>query len=90
MSEVKSGYLLIYGSDGDEVHVDLITEEHYNKIVSALAIGKSKDVRAALEAAEKAAFETGAIQTWFTQTYCNEPWPYNDIKILGTVSVACY
>jgi len=40
-----------------------------------------------LEGAEEIAFESDHIQTWFIQTYCLIPWPYNDIKILGTISI---
>lgn len=77
---MRSGYLLMYSESGDEVHADLITEGHYNKIVTAMEqVGQ--------QAAEEAAFETDPIQGWFTQTYCHEPWPYTDVEILGTVSV---
>ena len=78
---MKTGYLLIYGSDGDEVHINLITEEHYNKIVSAMDISQ--------QAADEVAWGIDPLQRWLTQTYCKEPWPYNDIQILGTVSVCC-
>jgi len=78
---VKEGYLLVYGSDGDEVHVNLITEEHYRKIIAAMEVSQQK--------ASEAAWETEPVQSWFTQTYCVEPWPYNGVHVLGTVSVCC-
>lgn len=73
------GYLLIYSESGDEVHIDLITEEHYNKIVNTFKHGPEMDI-------EDVAFEDEPVQKWSIQTFCDAPWPYNDVKILGTVS----
>lgn len=80
------GYLLMWGEDGDEVHADLITKEHYDRIVAATE--EKIDIWKAMDNASRVAFETDSIARWFTQTYCHEPWPYNGIKILGTISVA--
>ena len=76
--EYKEGYLLMYSSDSDEIHLNLISKEHYDKIVADP--DESQDV----------AFETDSLHTWFSQTQCKEPYPYNDVKILGTVHVWCY
>ena len=75
----KEGYLLIYDESGDEVHVNLISKEHYEKIKAALETGK--------DGAEEA-WATDCLHRWFTQTRCFEPWPYGNVKILGTISVA--
>jgi len=77
----KEGYLLMYGSDSDEIHLNLISETHYDKIVAALD-DPDKSMRMA--------FETDPLYSWFSQTQCNEPYPYNNVKILGTVHVWCY
>lgn len=76
----KEGYLLIYASDGDEIHADLICEEHYNSIMSVFDNP---------DEADKAAFNSDPLHRWFSQTMCNEPWPYINVKILGTVHVWC-
>lgn len=75
----KEGYLLMY-RDTDEIHEDLISEEHYNSIVNALDDA---------DEADEAAFNTDPLHSWFSQTMCHEPWPYKDVKILGTVHVWC-
>ena len=83
---MREGYFLVYSSDGDEVHVDLISKEHYDRIKAVYDNWKSyKDD----EALGEVAWGTEPIETWFTQTRCAEPWPYNDVKVLGTVSVCC-
>jgi hypothetical protein len=75
----SEGYLLIY-SDTDEIHADLICEEHYKQIVNVLDdADKTSD----------AAFNPDPLHSWFSQTMCNEPWPYVDVKILGTVHIWC-
>ena len=80
------GYLLIWGEDGDEVHINLITKEHYDRIVTAMN-EKTNPAWKAQANAEHEAWKTDPITRWFTQTYCNEPWPYEGTKILGTISV---
>ncbi len=75
-----NGYLLIYNDTADEIHIDLISKEHYDKIKAAI-----DDPDKSMEAA----FETNALRSWFSQTQCNEPYPYNDVKILGTIHVWC-
>lgn len=74
--EAKEGYLLMY-QDSDEIHLDLITEEHYKKIDAAL--GKPDE--------DEVAFGEEPLYRWFTQTHCVDPWPYGEVKILGTISV---
>jgi hypothetical protein len=100
----KSGYLRMYTSGGDEMHADLISEEHYKKIKEVW--DDAPDVKNAYLNGEsfeeeykkwpewerrldEAAFETDALFTWFTQTGCVNPWPYTNVKILGTVQVWC-
>lgn len=68
--EAKEGYLMMY-TDSDEVHLDLITKDHYDRI----------------EADEVAFGEEEPLYRWFTQTHCIEPWPYDGVKILGTICV---
>ena len=72
------GYLLLYASDGDEIHANLISEEHYKRILSKDTPDNDEE-----------AFSTEPLYSWFSQTMCNEPWPYRDVKILGTVHVWC-
>jgi hypothetical protein len=74
----KEGYLMMY-SDDDEVHLDLITEEHYKKIE---AVWENLNLDQ-----YSIAFEEEPLYRWFTQTRCVEPWPYNGVKILGTICV---
>lgn len=76
---MREGYFLIY-QDTDETHVNLITEAHYKRIVAQL--GGSGGIL-------EVAFSEEPIERWFTQTHCKEPWPYNDVKVLGTVCVPC-
>ena len=75
---MKEGYLLIY-SEQDEVHADLIPKELYDKIDSNE--GKEEEI-----AFNDASFEA-RIHSWHTQTFCTDTWPYNDTKILGTISI---
>lgn len=85
---MKSGYLLIYPSDSDEVHINLITKDHYDTIVTALNnYGEDPRNPQLMDELSKAAWSTDPIKRWYTQTECNEPWPYNNYTILGTVSV---
>jgi hypothetical protein len=82
MEMPKEGYLLVYGESGDEVHVDLITKEFYNAIVEIIG-----DWEAVMELT----FDDNNFKpvfSWFTQTFCIEKWPYNNVRILGTVSIA--
>lgn len=72
----KEGYLLLYSESSDEIHADLICEEHYNDILES-----------ADEEMEEKAFSREPLESWFSQTMCNEPWPYRNVRILGTVHV---
>lgn len=72
----EEGYLMLY-SETDEIHVDLITEEHYKKIIGTTEADSECEV----------AFGTEPLYRWFTQTHCIDPWPYNKVKILGTTHV---
>jgi len=71
------GYLLIY-TDTDEIHVNLISEDHYNRIMDKFPDEDKVD---------ETAFETEPLHSWFSQTMCNEDWPYKNVKILGTVHI---
>ena len=82
---METGYLLIH-KGSDEVHVDLITEEHYNKIAAVLKMADMSNPKHQI-LIEEAAWNTKPIQSWFTQTYCEEPWPYNGVAIMGTISI---
>lgn len=75
--EAKEGYLLLY-NDTDETHADLISEEHYKKIDAVLGSTDENDI----------AFGEEPLHSWFTQTHCVASWPYDGIKILGTICVA--
>jgi len=85
--KVTEGYLLTYSST-DEVHFQIITKDHYNRIVKAMEEETEPKIKA-LENANEEAFGTDPLISWWTQTYCNEPWPLNNITIHGTVSVCC-
>ena len=74
-----TGYLLLY-SDTDEIHADLISEEHYKEIESEHGTDTEQDV----------AFKRKPLKRWFTQTRCIEPWPYSEDKILGTICIVNY
>lgn len=73
----SEGYLLIYSEGGDEIHADLICKSHYESIISETDPEKM----------EEEAFNPDPLYWWFSQTMCHEPWPYSDVKILGTVHV---
>lgn len=75
----KEGYLLMYGSGGDEIHISLITKKHYNLIIREISNGS--------DVVDETAFETETLYDWFSQTMCNEDWPYTNVKILGTVHI---
>ena len=75
----SEGYLLLY-SESDEIHADLICEEHYKNVIKELDDPDKLD---------EEAFNPNPLHRWFSQTMCNEPWPYGDVKILGTVHVWC-
>lgn len=74
----KEGYLLMYSSDGDEIHISLITEEHYNEILKHINDPEKMD---------EMAFTTDTLYDWFSQTQCNESWPYKNVSILGTIHI---
>lgn len=74
----KEGYLLIYSESSDEIHMNLISLEHYENILGA--INDSYKM-------EKEAFKVDPLHSWFSQRQCNEPWPYENVKILGTIHV---
>lgn len=75
---ITEGYLVMYEESGDEIHTALVTEEHFLRIKNANGS----------EEEDKAFLGTTPLHRWFTQTHCFEPWPYNDIKILGTACIA--
>jgi len=81
--KAKEGYLLMY-QDTDEIHLDLITEEHYKKIDAALGNGNFNNRK---PDEDEVAFGEEPLYRWFTQTHCVEPWPYDGVKILGTICV---
>lgn len=81
----KEGYLLIYSEGGDEIHADLISEDHYKRIVANFDIAKEEIA----DKVDEVAFGTDPLFFWFSQTICNEPWPYSNTKILGTVHAWC-
>lgn len=87
LGSLEEGYLLTWGEGGDEVHADLITKEHYDRIAEAMHEKTDPEWKAQANASEEA-FKIDPLHTWWTQTYCEIPWPYNEIKILGTISVA--
>ncbi len=76
----KEGYLLIYSESSDEIHANLISEDHYNNILNLIDDS---------DAMEEEAFKVEPLFGWFSQTQCNEPWPYTNVKILGTIHVWC-
>ena len=86
---MREGYLLIYIESNDEVHMNLITEEHYNRIIDAQKNGSCDDMVRLIN-------EEEPIERFWMQTFCSsviEPdlvWPYNDTKILGTVCLPMY
>jgi len=81
----KEGYLLMWG-ESDEVHANLIDKDHYDRITNAMNEKTDPEWQAFVNA-EQEAFSNKPLHDWFTQTNCKEPWPYNDVNILGTVSV---
>jgi len=86
LASLKEGYILTWG-ETDEVHANLITKEHYDKIVAAM-LEKTDPEYKTLDNATEEALKTDSLHSWWTQTYCIEPRPYNGIKILGTISIA--
>jgi len=83
MEMPKEGYLLVYGESGDEVHANLITKEFYDAIVEILG-----DWEAVMELTFDDENGFDPIFSWSTQTFFTQEWPYNNVKILGTVSIA--
>ena len=79
----KEGYLLIYADGGDEIHINLIDQDHYNHIMSKWPT----DASDTSDAVDEAAFSRETLYDWFSQTMCNENWPYKNVKILGTVHI---
>jgi len=79
---MEEGYLLIY-SEQDEVHTDLIPKEFYDIITKAIEAedGTVEDI-----AFDEASYKA-RIHCWKIQTFCTDSWPYNDTKILGTISI---
>jgi len=74
----KEGYLLMYAHGGDEIHIDLISAEHYNKIINDNT--NEDDI-------DEVAFAQDPLHYWFSQTMCYEDWPYKNVKILGTIHI---
>ena len=74
----KEGYLLMYSSDGDEIHISLVSQEHYDAILKEINFPDEMD---------RVAFETDSLHDWFSQTQCNEDWPFKNVKILGTIHI---
>ena len=89
---MREGYLLLYFSDGDETHANLISKEHYDRIIEAQRNCPPGEYPREME---DAAWGTEPIERFMIQTYCSSAieachnWPYNNVKILGTVSVPC-
>ena len=69
------GYLLMWPEDGDEIHIELITPEDADKFKTTLGTSEQNEI----------VYEP--IISWFTQTHCSEPWPFNDCEILGTLCI---
>jgi hypothetical protein len=73
----RCGYLLMWEESGDEIHVDLISLMDYKRYKDQM---KNPNI-----------FKTGYERThtpiisWFSQTFCSEPWPFKDCEILGTL-----
>lgn len=69
---MNEGYLLMWHESGDEIHIDLITKEDYDKFCNAKNIDEEMNIN----------YEP--IEHWFIQTGCIESWKFGDYKILGT------
>lgn len=77
--EDKEGYLLLY-RDVNILHIDFITKDHYARISKAIDCKTNKQQR-------NVTFNAYAIDRWRIDEYCRDSWPYNNMKILGAVSV---
>ena len=76
-------YLVLYHSDGDEVHADLVDKSTYDAICIAVNNGDS-------DGAMDAHFSGNILQRFMMQTMCIDKWPYNGAVVKGTVCIWVY
>lgn len=81
---MREGYLWMWPESYDEVHIYLISKEQMEEY-SKLADGWESDWLAAKRRCLEYLLSIEPIEKWFTQTHCQEDWPYGDVKILGTL-----
>jgi len=83
-TKTREGYLLMWPESHDEVHIDLISQRQYDQYLE-LAKGWDQDPVAAKQRCREYLDSITPMERWFTMYACQEPWPYNDVVILGTL-----
>lgn len=91
-SKQKEGYLIISRHDGDELTIYFIEDHEFFKQLKAIPIKEIKDECTVVDfwMDYKCAYLPDGtqryehIERFWTQTFCNEPWPFEGYKILGT------
>jgi len=91
MSKPTQGYLILTDHDRDEITIELITDKViFEKLCKAknhdevFKIRDESEELKAMYADGKKADQLYKKRHFNTQTLCSVPWPFNEIKILGT------
>ena len=84
----KRGYLIFNAEGGDEIHASFLeSAPKTDKLFSELLL-----IEDDYEIGEKYFSyindNPDVTEPWFTQTRCNEPWPFNNYTILNTYCIA--
>jgi hypothetical protein len=75
---MKEGYLNIQDGGGGDIYIILITKEHYDLLTTQWEEKHNFDIKIPKEIKEQSVF-------FGTQPVVWQEWPFNDVKILGTI-----
>jgi len=93
----RKGYLIFTTHDGDEVDATFITDKKlFDKLYATggrTTKGNPVDDAYMIWSADVQRNNAKYYKKenrWATQTYCNQPWPFNDVEVLGTYYLLVY
>jgi len=92
---VREGYLVFTTHDGDEIDANFLENTPSNKAFfdDLLATENDDDILDKWVKYENQLYpttESRKINRFWTQTRCNEDWPFNDVKILKVYYLLVY
>lgn len=87
------GYLVFTTHDGDAADATFVPADNTPLIDCLRSVNSTESMEDAVETFNEwinSVYKTPAYIHWSTQTYCENPWPFNDYEILGTFYLLVY